>query len=56
MYKIHNKLIPNPAGIVNNPAQAMPQALNPMDLFNQERQDFFDAEGRGDVLNYIKRV
>ncbi len=25
----------------NNPAQAMPQALNPMDLFNQERPGFF---------------
>ena len=34
--------------------KTMPQALNPMDLFNQERPGFFDAEGRGDVLNYIK--
>lgn len=33
----------------------LPQPIqNPMDLFNQERPGFFDAEGRGDVLNYIK--
>ena len=30
------------------------QTQNPMDLFNQERPGFFEAEGRGDVLNYIK--
>ncbi len=54
MYKNSQQINANPAGIVNNPAQAMPQALNPMDLFNQERPGFFDAEGRGDVLNYIK--
>ena len=54
MYKNSQQINANPAGIVNNPAQAMPQALNPMDLFNQERPGFFDVEGRGDVLNYIK--
>lgn len=40
------------------PVQPVPtpvrQPQNPMDLFNQERPGFFDAEGRGDVLNYIK--
>ncbi len=27
---------------------------DPMDLFNKERPGFFEANGRGDILNYIK--
>ena len=27
---------------------------SPMDLFNKERPGFFEAAGRGDILNYIK--
>ena len=40
----------------NTPAQNVPATpvQNPMDLFNQERPGFFDAEGRADILNYIK--
>ena len=41
----------------NTPVQnvpAVPQVQHPMDLFNQERPGFFDAEGRADILNYIK--
>ena len=40
---------------INVPQQppVMPQQT-PMDLFNQERPGFFEAEGRGDVLNYLK--
>jgi hypothetical protein len=30
------------------------QAQNPLDMFNQERPGFFNEEGRGDVLDYIK--
>ena len=39
--------------VQNVPAQAAP-VQNPMDLFNQERPGFFEADGRGDVLDYIK--
>lgn len=40
----------------NTPAQnvSATPVQNPMDLFNQERPGFFDAEGRADILNYIK--
>lgn len=37
------------------PIQDAPaQVQNPMELFNLERPGFFEKEGRGDVLNYIK--
>ena len=39
--------------VQNVPTPAIP-VQNPMDLFNQERPGFFEADGRGDVLNYIK--
>ena len=40
----------------NTPAQnvSAEPVQNPIDLFNQERPGFFDAEGRSDILNYIK--
>lgn len=54
MYK-NSQLMNAADGGYNNPQiQSMPQAPNSMELFNQERPGFFDAEGRGDVLNYIK--
>lgn len=54
MYK-NSQLMNATDGGFNNPQiQSMPQTPNPMELFNQERPGFFDAEGRGDVLNYIK--
>lgn len=40
--------------ILNQQAVALQPDQNPMELFNQERPGFFDTEGRGDVLNYIK--
>ncbi len=53
MYKAaQQQQAPNMNAPEMNP-QSLP-AQNPMDLFNQERPGFFDAEGRGDVLNYIK--
>lgn len=39
---------------VQNAINPNTQTQNPMDLFNKEYPGFFDAEGRGDVLNYIK--
>lgn len=39
---------------VQNVQTSVAPAQNPMDLFNQERPGFFEADGRGDVLNYIK--
>lgn len=43
----------NQMPVQNVPVPAVP-VQNSMDLFNQERPGFFDAEGRGDVLDYIK--
>ena len=51
MYKNAQLMNANSAGMGYQP---VPQAPNPMDLFNQERPGFFDADGRSDVLNYIK--
>jgi hypothetical protein len=39
---------------VQSGTQQLPQSQNPLELFNQERPGFFNEEGRGDVLNYIK--
>lgn len=39
--------------VQNVPTPDIP-VQNPMDLFNQERPGFFEADGRGDVLDYIK--
>ncbi|MBD5402144.1 hypothetical protein HDR58_05020 [bacterium] len=43
-----------PQGVQAPASQPMVQTINPMDLFNQENPNFFDKEGRGDILNYIK--
>ena len=32
------------------------QTQTPMDLFNQEYPDFFNSEGRKEVLDYIKKL
>lgn len=42
-----------PVNVPNQPAATLSQQ-NPMDLFHQEYPGFFDAEGRGDVLSYLK--
>jgi len=42
---------------INNQPQPVPNQTpeeNPMDLFNKEHPGFFETEGRGDILNYIK--
>ena len=48
----------NTQNMSDMPMQNVPissvQNQSPMALFNLERPGFFDAEGRGDVLNYIK--
>ena len=54
MYKNSQFMNANNASVGLSPAPSMQQTPNPMDLFNQERPGFFDADGRGDVLNYIK--
>ena len=50
---LKNAQIQSQMPVQNVPAQAVP-VQNPMDLFNQERPGFFETEGRGDVLDYIK--
>lgn len=36
---------------------AVPQTVqNPLDIFNQERPDFFNGDARTEVLNYIKNL
>lgn len=54
MYKSANgqQQLTQPVNVPQQPT-VMPQQT-PMDLFNQERPGFFEAEGRGDVLNYLK--
>ena len=42
-----------PMNVPTQPSVLLPQQ-NPMDLFHQEYPGFFDAEGRGDVLSYLK--
>ncbi|MBE7712821.1 MAG: hypothetical protein E7Z87_03670 [Cyanobacteria bacterium SIG26] len=47
----------NSANIDNASVQQPPMQpvqVSAMDMFNQERPGFFESEGRGDVLNYIK--
>lgn len=39
---------------VQNVSTLTASMQSPMDLFNLERPGFFEGEGRGDVLNYIK--
>lgn len=42
---------------VEPPAQELPQtSQNPLELFSQENPGFFDKEGRGDVLDYLKNL
>ncbi len=59
MYKNSLALNSNPTGNSLQPSlpvnpQSMPPAMTPIEMFNQERPGFFDTDGRGDVLNYIK--
>lgn len=54
MYKNSQLMNAIDSGFNNPQIQSVPQTPNPMELFNQERPGFFEAEGRGDVLNYIK--
>lgn len=53
MYKSAQGQTGNQPVNVSEQPSVMPPS-NPMDLFHQERPGFFEAEGRGDVLNYLK--
>lgn len=47
-----------PQGAEQIPYQPAPQTpvQNPLELFRQERPDFFNGDARGEVLNYIKNL
>jgi hypothetical protein len=52
-YKLAQQSNVFPASQPEEPEEEIPEE-SPMDLFNKERPGFFEAAGRGDILNYIK--
>ncbi|MBR6302057.1 hypothetical protein IKR55_04890 [bacterium] len=53
-YKLAQQSNVSPAIQAEAPDEEDVPEESPMDLFNKERPGFFEASGRGDILNYIK--
>lgn len=53
-YRLAQQSTVSPAAQTEAPDEEDVPEESPMDLFNKERPGFFEASGRGDILNYIK--